>query len=89
MVNALCFPNDYPVFEMGKVVTKEEEITYLDDLGLFADCWYCRTPRADRPCRKCENANRLGFGRVENSAGEPPGVRGTCAILSGAYLVRL
>jgi hypothetical protein len=28
MVNALWFPNDYPVFEMGKVVTKEEEITY-------------------------------------------------------------
>jgi uncharacterized protein YidB (DUF937 family) len=27
MVNAVCFPDDYPAFEMGKVVTKAEEIT--------------------------------------------------------------
>jgi 7-cyano-7-deazaguanine synthase in queuosine biosynthesis len=53
MVNAVCFPSDYPAFEMGKVVTKEEEIAYLDDLCLSADCWYCRTPRAGRPCGKC------------------------------------
>jgi hypothetical protein len=53
MVNALCFPHDYPAFTLGKVVTKEEEITYLEDLGLLADCWYCRTPRAGRPCGTC------------------------------------
>jgi 7-cyano-7-deazaguanine synthase in queuosine biosynthesis len=53
MVNAVCFPGDYPVFEMGKVVTKAEEIAYLEDLGLFGDCWYCRFPRAGRPCGRC------------------------------------
>jgi 7-cyano-7-deazaguanine synthase in queuosine biosynthesis len=59
MVNALCFPNDYPVFEMGKVVTKEEEITYLDGLGLFTDCWYCRTPKAGRPCSTCGTCDEV------------------------------
>jgi hypothetical protein len=53
MVNALCFPQDYPAFQMGKVVTKEEEIAYLDDLGLLAGCWYCRTPRGGRRCGTC------------------------------------
>jgi hypothetical protein len=53
MVNAVCFPQDYPAFDMGKVVTKQEEMTYLDDLGLLDDCWYCRTPRAGKPCRTC------------------------------------
>ena len=53
MVNAVCFPGDYPAFEMGKVVTKAEEIAYLEDLGLFGDCWYCRFPRAGRACGRC------------------------------------
>ena len=53
MVNAVCFPQDYPAFEMGTVVTKHEEMAYLDDLGLLADCWFCRTPRAGKPCRTC------------------------------------
>ena len=53
MVNAVCFPEDYPEFEMGKVVTKAAEMEYLGSLGLLADCWYCRTPRKGRPCGKC------------------------------------
>lgn len=53
MVNAVCFPGDYPAFEMGTVVTKAEEIAYLDALGLLEDCWYCRTPRGGRPCARC------------------------------------
>jgi len=53
MVNAVCFPGDYPAFEMGKVVTKAEEIAYLEDLGLLRDCWYCRFPRTGRACGQC------------------------------------
>jgi len=63
MVNAVCFPSDYPVFEMGKVVTKEEEIAYLDDLGLFADCRYCRTPKAGRPCGQCATCREVKLAR--------------------------
>ena len=53
MVIAVCFPGDYPAFEMGKVVTKAEEIAYLEDLGLLRDCWYCRFPRTGRACGQC------------------------------------
>src|SRR5262245_7463426 len=65
MVNAVCFPQDYPAFEMGKVVTKQEEMTYLVDLGLLADCWYCRTPRAGKPCRTCGSCVEVKRARRE------------------------
>jgi 7-cyano-7-deazaguanine synthase in queuosine biosynthesis len=65
MVNAVCFPHDYPAFEMGKVVTKQEEMTYLDVLGLLDDCWYCRTPRAGKPCRTCGSCVEVKRARRE------------------------
>jgi 7-cyano-7-deazaguanine synthase in queuosine biosynthesis len=67
MVNAVCFPSDYPVFEMGKVVTKEEEMAYLDDLRLLADCWYCRIPRAGRPCGQCATCREVKLARRATS----------------------
>jgi len=70
MVNAVCFPQDYPAFQMGKVVTKKEEMIYLDGLGLLADCWYCRTPRAGRPCGRCgtcEDVKTAGVGSPRRS----------------------
>jgi 7-cyano-7-deazaguanine synthase in queuosine biosynthesis len=63
MVNAVCFPGDYPVFEMGKVVTKAEEIAYLEELGLFGDCWYCRFPRAGRACGHCGTCKEVRLAR--------------------------
>ena len=63
MVNAVCFPGDYPVFEMGKVVTKAEEIAYLEELGLFGDCWYCRFPRGGRACGHCGTCKEVRLAR--------------------------
>jgi len=63
VVNAVCFPHDYPAFQMGKVVTKAEEMTYLDDLGLLGDCWYCRTPRAGRACGRCATCHEVRLAR--------------------------
>jgi hypothetical protein len=59
MVSAVCFPEDYPRFEMGKVVTKEAEIEYLARLGALNDCWYCRKPKAGKPCAKCEACDEV------------------------------
>ena len=81
MVNAVCFPYDNPIFEMGKVVTKKEEMTYLDDLGLLADCWYCRTPRAGRRCGTCgtcgevKRARPIGPGRQTSGKRRIGGLR--------------
>jgi 7-cyano-7-deazaguanine synthase in queuosine biosynthesis len=75
MVNAVCFPHDYPAFEMGKVVTKKEEMIYLDDLGLLADCWYCRTPRAGRPCGRCGTCEDVKAARAARPRRSTKGMR--------------
>jgi hypothetical protein len=75
MVNAVCFPSDYPAFEMGKVVTKKEEMIYLDELGLLADCWYCRTPRAGRPCGRCGTCENVKVARAARSRRSTKGMR--------------
>ena len=75
MVNAVCFPHDYPAFEMGKVVTKKEEMSYLDDLGLLADCWYCRTPRAGRPGGRCGTCADVKTARAASPRRPTKGMR--------------
>jgi hypothetical protein len=75
MVNAVCFPHDYPAFEMGKVVTKVEEIAYLAELGLFGDCWYCRTPRGGRACGQCGTCKEVKLARRAISTRKPTGRR--------------
>ena len=66
---------------MGKVVTKKEEMTYLDDLGLLADCWYCRTPRARpavrhvRNLREVKRARPIGPGRQTSGKRRIGGLR--------------
>jgi hypothetical protein len=67
MVNAVCFPGDYPAFEMGRVVTKAEEIAYLEELGLLGDCWYCRFPRGRRACGRCATCKDVTVARRKAS----------------------
>jgi len=45
---------DFIEFELQPMATKEEEMKYLDGLGLLEDCWYCRTPKEGKPCESCK-----------------------------------
>src|SRR5262249_16233708 len=76
MVNAICFPDDYPAFDVGKVVTKVEAMTYLNDLGLLAACWNCRTPRASRPCGRCATCEEVKQARQTISKRKQKSTRG-------------
>lgn len=41
---AACWPNDMPEFELLPLVSKKQEMQFLDELEILGDCWYCRSP---------------------------------------------
>lgn len=56
----------YPQFELGKVISKADEIKYLQTLGLMDDVWFCRWPAkglagysACGKCMPCKEVNKI------------------------------
>ena len=52
--NAGAWPQTCAEFELFPMVSKKDEMEYLQKLGLFNDCWFCRTPKEGKPCGNCK-----------------------------------
>jgi len=60
---AACWPTPMPEFELMPLVSKKEEMRYLDELDLLGDCWYCRSPaEVDGElieCNRCKTCHEV------------------------------
>lgn len=56
---AATWPYDAPKFYLDVLVSKVEEMQYLDVRGILGDCWYCRTPNQGKPCGTCKTCKEV------------------------------
>lgn len=45
---------DFIRFQLQPMVSKREEMEYLESLGLLKDCWFCRVPKEGQSCGQCK-----------------------------------
>jgi 7-cyano-7-deazaguanine synthase in queuosine biosynthesis len=63
--NAFAWPSDPAKFELMPLVTKADEMRYLQELGLLDSTWFCRTPikvianETCIPCGKCKTCKEV------------------------------
>lgn len=59
-VDAGAHPVKAPKFFLLPLVSKREEMRYLDELGLLEDCWFCRTPTPHgNECGRCRTCKEV------------------------------
>lgn len=56
----------YAPFYLHDLVSKEEEMTYLNDLGLLEDTWYCRRPVNGAVCGSCKTCAEVRFAFLDS-----------------------
>lgn len=63
---AACWPYDAPEFFLHGITKKENEMTYLEKMGLLSECWYCREPKGDRVCGQCKTCAEVRLAALSN-----------------------
>lgn len=56
----------YAPFYLHDLVSKADEMKYLNDLGLLEDTWYCRTPVNGMVCGSCKTCAEVRRAFLDN-----------------------